>query len=96
MPVCDMRGFLSFLILWLLNKQPMTGTQLADEIGERKGYRPNPGTIYPALKSLLEKKVIKSKASGKEKIYSLTKQGELELQEAKNLFCKTFYDIVSK
>ena len=39
---CDMRGMLSFMILWLLSKKPMYGQQLATEIGKRKGANPNP------------------------------------------------------
>ena len=49
---CDMRGMLSFLILFLLSKKPMCGSELAKEIGKRKGETPSPGTIYPALKAL--------------------------------------------
>ena len=45
---CDMRGMLSFTILWLLSKRPMYGQELAMEIGKRRGDKPNPGTIYPA------------------------------------------------
>src|SRR5215213_231630 len=51
---CDMRGMLGFLILFLLSKEPMHGQALADEIAKRKGEKPSPGTIYPALKNLRE------------------------------------------
>ena len=51
---CDMRGMLGFLILFLLSKKPMHGQELADEITRRKGEKPSPGTIYPALKKLRE------------------------------------------
>jgi PadR family transcriptional regulator, regulatory protein PadR len=30
----------------------MYGQQLATEIGKRKGDKPNPGPVYPALKEL--------------------------------------------
>jgi len=49
---CDMRGMLGFLILFLLSKKPMHGQEIADEIAKRKGEKPSPGTIYPALKNL--------------------------------------------
>lgn len=92
-----MRGFLSFLILWLLHKKPMTGAQLAEEIEKRRGCRPNPGTIYPALKELLRKKAITIKSStGKEKLYSLSSLGKEELHHSTELFCKTFYDVLSR
>lgn len=92
--VCDMRGLLSFLILWLLNKKPMNGAELAAEIEKRKGCKPNPGTIYPALKELERKKAIRIYSKqGKEKTYELTPLGNAELDLATNLFCKAFYDV---
>ena len=95
--ICDTRGFLSFLILWLLHKKPMSGVELAKELEKRKGCKPNPGTIYPALKGLLRKKaIIISSKGGKEKTYSLTALGKEELDFAKNNFCKTFYDVLAK
>ncbi|MBI2079677.1 PadR family transcriptional regulator [Candidatus Micrarchaeota archaeon] len=87
-----MRGFLSFLILWLVHKKPMTGSEIAEEIGKRKGCKPTPGTIYPALKQLVEKGAIKADSKGGKK-YSITKTGNEELEIAKENFCKTFYDI---
>ncbi len=90
---CDMRGMLSFLILFLLSKKPMHGQELAEEIGKRKGEKPSPGTIYPALKALREAGLIKEKRSGKIKIYELTKDGKLGLEEAKRQFCRTFTDV---
>ena len=90
---CDMRGMLSFLILFLLSKKPMHGQELSDEIGRRKGEKPSPGTIYPALKSLKENGLIKERKEGKTIIYGLTPAGKIGLAEAKNHFCRTFVDI---
>ena len=56
---CDMRGMLSFLILFLLSKKPMHGQELANELRKRKGDKPSPGTIYPALKCLKEAGLIR-------------------------------------
>jgi PadR family transcriptional regulator PadR len=47
-----MRGMLGFLILFLLSKKPMNGQEITNEIANRKGEIPSPGTIYPALKNL--------------------------------------------
>lgn len=88
---CDMRGFLSLLILWLLSKRQMSGADIADEIDKRKGCRPNPGTIYPALKSLLAKKAITvAGTNGREKIYSLTSLGKKDLETAICSFQRIF------
>lgn len=84
-----MKGFLSLFILWSLNKQSMTGAQIAEEIGKRKGTKPSPGTIYPALKDLKEKGLI---TSTKKKEYSLTKKGKEELQHGLRMFCTVFSD----
>jgi DNA-binding PadR family transcriptional regulator len=90
---CDMRGLLSFLVLFLLSKKPMHGQQIAEEIEKRKGSKPSPGTIYPALKSLKKLGLIEEKKAGKTIIYHLTKQGEKELEIAKKNFCQAFMDI---
>ncbi len=90
---CDMRGMLSFLILFLLSKKEMSGNELAKEIEKRKGEKPSPGTIYPALKSLRESKFIKETSSEKEIFYTLTEEGKSALKKAKTQFCKTFADI---
>lgn len=41
---CD-RGMLGFLILYLLSKKPMHGHEISNEISQRKGEKPSPGTI---------------------------------------------------
>ncbi len=92
-PCCDMRGMLSFLILFLLSKKPMHGQELAGEIGKRKGSRPSPGTIYPALKSLNEAGLITETRKGKTISYALTSNGRHVLKIAKEQFCKTFTGI---
>ncbi len=93
---CDMRGYLSFLILWLLSKKPLAGSELAEEIGKRKGVRPNPGTIYPTLADLSHRKAVSFKMQGKKKVYSLTPKGRQMLQESVDFFCHCFHDVFSK
>ncbi len=92
---CDMRGMLSFLILFLLSKKSMHGRALAEEIGKRKGSVPSPGTIYPALKHLKEFGLIKEKKAGKNISYSLTDDGKRALRIAKEQFVKTFMGITA-
>jgi DNA-binding PadR family transcriptional regulator len=77
-------------MLWMISKKSMNGAEIAEELEKRKGSKPSPGTIYPALKELKEKGLI---AADKNKVYSLTKKGEKELKDACNMFCKTFYDM---
>lgn len=90
---CDMRGMLSFQVLWLLSKKSMHGDALAQEIGKRRGEKPKAGTIYPALKELLRKKQIKGKKKGKTIVYSLTPEGKKSVKYAREYFCRCFGEI---
>ena len=90
---CDMRGMLSFLILFLLSKKSMNGQEIAKELEKRRGEKPSPGTIYPALKHLNKNKLIKEKKEGKTIAYTLTDEGKQSLKIAKERFCRTFVDL---
>lgn len=74
----------------------MHGQQIAEEIEKRKGIKPSPGTIYPALKSLKKSGLILEKKEGKTISYSLTKEGERGLKDAKERFCKIFLDVLKE
>jgi DNA-binding PadR family transcriptional regulator len=87
---CAMKGFLSFLILWLVNKQNMTGSEISQELEKRRGNRPSPGTIYPVLKDLTEKGLLQVDDN---KSYSLTKKGKDELNMSLHTFFDTFWDV---
>ena len=91
---CDMRGMLSFHVLWLLNKKNMHGEQIALEIEKRRGEKPKAGTIYPALKDLKSKGLITGKKSSKLIVYSLTAEGKKTIKYATEYFCRAFGDIV--
>ncbi len=93
---CDMRGMLSFLILFLLSKRRMYGLELAGEIGRRKAEAPNPGTLYPALKSLEGQGLIRGSVQGKTKSYRLTPKGRRELGDAARYFYQAYADIVDE
>ena len=90
MALCEMRGFLSFLVMWLLSRQQMTGAELARGLGERKGHQPSPGTIYPALKELRAKGLL---SMDKRKRYALTPKGKKELNAHLRHFFATFCDV---
>ncbi|VVB99758.1 Transcriptional regulator PadR-like family protein [uncultured archaeon] len=90
---CDMRGLLSFLVLFILSEKRMHGQEIAGELERRRGGRPSPGTIYPALKALKEAGLIAGKGKGNQITYSLTPAGKKVLKEAKIRFCRTFIGI---
>ncbi len=91
---CDMRGFLGFLLLFLLSQKEMHGQELALELEKRKGEKPSPGTLYPALKSLKEDGLISEKPEGRTILYTLTPAGKEALKTAKQQFTRAFSDIL--
>lgn len=91
---CDMRGFLSFLVLRLISKKPRSGEEIRKELEQRKGTKPSPGTIYPVLKSLHESGWIEEiGGKSKEKKYKVTIKGKRELESATRKFVALFCDM---
>lgn len=90
MEKCEMKGYLSFLILWILRKKGMKGVEIAHELEKRKGKRPSPGTIYPTLKDLKNKGLIEVDEN---KTCFLTEMGKENLSSYCKSFCRTFYDV---
>ena len=87
---CRSKGFLSFLILWLISKKSMTGSEIALELEKRKGKKPSPGTIYPVLKNMRERTLL---SVDENKSYTLTEKGKKSLEAHLDAFIKTFHDI---
>ena len=71
----------------------MYGQELANEIGKRKGAKPNPGTIYPALKELKKRGLIESKKKGRIVTYQTTEDGKKGFQLAYEYFQRAFGEI---
>lgn len=87
---CEMKGFLSFLVLWLASRKSMTGAEITTELEKRRGSKPSPGTVYPVLKELTRKGLI---ISNKKKAYTITKRGQKELDTELRIFFSTFNDL---
>lgn len=86
-----MKGLLTFIILWLVYKEKkLRGAEIALELEKRKGRKPSPGTIYPALKHLKDQGLI---IDDKDKKYSLTKKGREQLENHLKTFFSTFCDL---
>ena len=90
---CDMRGLLTFQILWELDREEMNGQQIAEKIATRRGTKPTPGTIYPALKELKNGGFIAGEKIGRQIVYNLTPAGEKGLAESSRYFLQAFGDI---
>ena len=92
---CEMKGFLTFMTLKLISKNPMSGDDIRNELEKRKGTKPSPGTIYPCLKHMVSKGLIKECADcGKEKKYELTKEGKSVLTISTKRFVRMFGDML--
>lgn len=75
----------------------MSGIELAGEFERIKGCRPNPGTLYPALKKLKRLNAIKIVGSrGKEKVYGVTPLGRRELEAAIEYFSAVFCETLCR
>lgn len=92
-PYLELKGFLSFIILHEISLRRMCGEDLAKRIGKRKGSTLTPGTIYPALKNLRNKRLVRYRRDGRKKYYELTETGQEELKLLYVLFSKYFYGL---
>ena len=90
---CDMRGLLSFYVLWLLSKRPMNGQEISEELGKRRGTKPTAGTLYPALKALRERGLVEMRRKGRTTTYTLSEGGKVGLEKACRYFCSAFGEI---
>lgn len=71
---------LKIIILRNLDSGEKTGYDLMRIIHEKCGWKPSPGSMYPALNELLKRKCATVKTKGKQKIYKITAQGEQQLK----------------
>ena len=92
----EFKGLLTFLIMHEINIKELAGEDLAKKIGRRKGTTLTPGTIYPALKKLKTKKLVKYEKQGRRKVYTLTNKGKQELEITYTAFSKYFYGLKNK
>ena len=63
-------------------------------IEKRRGEKPKPGTLYPALKDMHEKGLIIGEKRGKTVVYSLTSSGKQSVKLAREYFIMSFGDII--
>lgn len=91
--VLPFKGFLKFLILHELKYGEASGSDLAEDIGERRGSKLTPGTIYPALKDLHNAGLVRYRSEGRKKLYRLSDDGKAELEKAYRDFSRYFYGL---
>jgi DNA-binding PadR family transcriptional regulator len=71
---------LETIILALLQKKPMCGTEIIGTIHLKFNVLLSPGTIYPLLQSLKERGLITFEKNGKAKVYVPAKNAELKIK----------------
>jgi len=71
---------LETIILALLQKKPMCGTEITETVHLEFDVLLSPGTIYPLLQSLKEKGLLTSKKHGKAKTYAPAEDAKLKIR----------------
>jgi DNA-binding PadR family transcriptional regulator len=74
------RGSVKFEILTVLSDGPRHGYDIMLAIEERRGYRPSPGSIYPALQMLEDEDFIRGQEADGKRVYTITEKGNEHLK----------------
>src|SRR5437764_3116260 len=77
------RGDIRTAALLLLAEEPRNGYQIMQEVDERSqgGWRPSPGSVYPALQQLEDEGLIRSEEIDGRKLFVLTDGGRAYVEE---------------
>lgn len=77
------KGMLRHFALKILEKQPMSGSEIVDRIHEYTDWRPSPGSIYPLLAHLQEEGLIEPHPDEDPSLkrFKLTEQGARVLEQ---------------
>ena len=77
------KGILRHIILTIIKRKSMSGTELMDEIEYYTDWRPSPGSVYPLLSKLEEEGLIELVESDDPSLkrYALTKTGIKIIEE---------------
>jgi DNA-binding PadR family transcriptional regulator len=74
------RGSVKYDVLSILAEGPRHGYEIMLAIEERRGFRPSPGSIYPALQMLDDGDFVSSREVDGKRVYSITDKGTQLLQ----------------
>lgn len=84
-PTRRKRGHIKFIVLLMLQEQPMHGYALMKAIEEKYEWPPSQGIIYPTLQMLEDLGYVEMKEQDHKKVYSITNGGKQFLQENKDV-----------
>lgn len=74
------RGSVKYDVLEVLAEGDRHGYDIMNAIGEKRGFKPSPGSIYPALQMLDDADYVKSREADGKRIYAITDSGRAFLQ----------------
>jgi DNA-binding PadR family transcriptional regulator len=74
------RGSVKYDVLAILADGPRHGYEIMLAIEERRGFRPSPGSIYPALQMLDDGDFVSSSEVDGKRVYAITDKGRELLQ----------------
>lgn len=79
------KGDFTGLLLVVLREKPMHGYEVMKALEERFHgfYKPSPGAIYPALRSLLRRKLVTVAGGERRKTYRITAEGKAYLRSTR-------------
>jgi DNA-binding PadR family transcriptional regulator len=79
------KGMLRYISMRLMERRPMSGSELMDQIQEYTDWRPSPGSMYPLLARLEEEGAIRQLEDEDPtlKRFTVTDTGLKELEELK-------------
>ncbi|WP_461614838.1 PadR family transcriptional regulator [Clostridium sp. Marseille-QA1073] len=85
------KGLLPIYVMYILSLGPTNGNDISHQIGEKTNglWLPSTGGIYPLLKKLEKEKYVEGhwddSKKKMQKIYKLTKEGEIEFKNKREL-----------
>jgi DNA-binding PadR family transcriptional regulator len=82
------RGDLKYVILGLLEEQPMHGYEVMQRLEEESGgyYTASPGSVYPVLQMLEDQGYVRAEERDGKKVYRITPEGSAFLHEHRDRF----------
>ena len=89
------KSLLDIIVLAKMNGTPIHGYQIIADIHRTFGVLLSPGTLYPLLYHLEDKKLVSSIVSGRKKLYTLTSLGRKRLEYISGCYQKNSKKIFS-
>jgi DNA-binding PadR family transcriptional regulator len=76
------KTFLDIIIIAMLNSKPAYGYKIIGVLHKEFEVLLSPGSLYPLLRKLEDKKLIESSFNGGKLVYTITPKGKKQLQNA--------------